>query len=306
MKQLTLLFVLTAILAITGCSTENPLCTDNYCVEGEIYPRSELADDATFSEVEVDDARLLAAIGNIPAPVEITPDTDVNITETDVSTVIASLKADEPTFKGAFISVSAVVDRYTEDGSALYLQTPNNDNWIVRMFVKDYHFDISSIFANDGTSHKFILWISDFENNTIYARAVDPANIASGRSVLNQSGSTISTSVSEVIDSMKKGESFFIFKRILISATVVNLRESTIQSTGQSYEVLQLTENVSDLFHTKENHSFRIYPTVELWTEFDQEFTAGVSYTFELIVHYFSGRDFFDAKDIGVVTYLAE
>ena len=32
--------MLTFLMLTIGCSTENPLCTDNYCVEGEIYPRA--------------------------------------------------------------------------------------------------------------------------------------------------------------------------------------------------------------------------------------------------------------------------
>ena len=52
-----------------GCNTENPLCTDNYCVEGEIYPRSELVGD--FSPIAVDDSIILAALVGVPTPVEI-------------------------------------------------------------------------------------------------------------------------------------------------------------------------------------------------------------------------------------------
>ena len=56
-----------------GCNTENPLCTDNYCVEGEIYPRSELVGD--FSPIAVDDSVILATFAGVtPAtPIEITP-----------------------------------------------------------------------------------------------------------------------------------------------------------------------------------------------------------------------------------------
>ena len=53
-----------------GCSTENPLCSDNYCVEGEIYPRSELVGD--FSPIAVDDSVILATFAGVtPAtPIE--------------------------------------------------------------------------------------------------------------------------------------------------------------------------------------------------------------------------------------------
>ena len=46
MKHLFLIFVL--VMAIVGCETTNPLCTENYCIEGEIYLKSDLEADATF------------------------------------------------------------------------------------------------------------------------------------------------------------------------------------------------------------------------------------------------------------------
>lgn len=54
MKHYLFLIVLMAFMlfvfcmALAGCSTENPLCTDNYCVTGEIYAKTDLAEDATF------------------------------------------------------------------------------------------------------------------------------------------------------------------------------------------------------------------------------------------------------------------
>ena len=46
MKHLFLIFVL--VMTIVGCETTNPLCTENYCIEGEIYLKSDLEADATF------------------------------------------------------------------------------------------------------------------------------------------------------------------------------------------------------------------------------------------------------------------
>ena len=52
------LFIFLVILVIslafsTGCSTENPFCTDNYCIEGEIYPRSDLPSDEKVSDLAI-------------------------------------------------------------------------------------------------------------------------------------------------------------------------------------------------------------------------------------------------------------
>ena len=297
------------VVSTLGCSTENPLCTDNYCVEGEIYARSELADDAAFSKLAIDDSVIFATLaGATIEPPKTTLDTDVNIIDTDLSTVTASLKADEPKFKGAFISVDAIVDKYTSDGTGLHLRKAhaNDPEWIVRMFVKGFHFDISSIFANESTSYNFILWVSGYENNTIFCRAVDPSNIASGHSVLHGNGKIINTTVSEVVNSMQKGESYFIFKKIVITAPVEHFRKATIERTGQKYETVHLIEWESDVLNQKANHTFSIYPNASLWTEFNQDFVVGTSYRFELIVHDLSGTSFSDPNDIGVVTYLAE
>ena len=56
-----------AAVGIVGCETQNPICTENFCVTGEVFPRSALG-DREFSEVDVDDSRLLAALAGIPEP----------------------------------------------------------------------------------------------------------------------------------------------------------------------------------------------------------------------------------------------
>lgn len=58
MKLLTFLLI---PLLFAACSTENPLCTDNYCVTGEIFPRADLDDDATFDMLPatVNEAKLI-------------------------------------------------------------------------------------------------------------------------------------------------------------------------------------------------------------------------------------------------------
>ena len=42
MKYVLVVSIVIYHLLCVGCSTENPLCTDIYCVEGKIYPRSQL------------------------------------------------------------------------------------------------------------------------------------------------------------------------------------------------------------------------------------------------------------------------
>lgn len=54
--------LITAFLFSLGCETTNPLCTDNYCVEGEIYPKSDLRPGAKYGELPIDDAAIFAAL----------------------------------------------------------------------------------------------------------------------------------------------------------------------------------------------------------------------------------------------------
>ena len=48
MKLFIFSLLVIAIVFTLGCSTENPLCSDTYCIEGEIYLKSDLEADATF------------------------------------------------------------------------------------------------------------------------------------------------------------------------------------------------------------------------------------------------------------------
>ena len=53
------------LVVAAGCSTENPLCTDNYCVEGNIFLKSDLEEDQIYSvlPVDIDESALIAAFG---------------------------------------------------------------------------------------------------------------------------------------------------------------------------------------------------------------------------------------------------
>ena len=77
-----------------------------------------------------------------------------------------------------------------------------------------------------------------------------------------------------------------------------------ILCTQQDYQTLELMPDVFDIFNAKENRSFSVFPALSLWTEFDETYEVGITYTFELIVHSLSRRGYFDAKNIGVVAYL--
>ena len=51
MKLFTFSLLAIAIVFSFGCSTENPLCTDNYCVEGEVFAKSDLEDGQSYDDL---------------------------------------------------------------------------------------------------------------------------------------------------------------------------------------------------------------------------------------------------------------
>ena len=225
----------------------------------------------------------------------------VEIIETDLSTVLSSFSAGETDYLYKFVQFDAVVDSYTTDKSALRLLTPEGQpRVLIRLFVKNYHIDVSLIFAAEQ-SYRFVVWIDTFENDTIFCLSVDPADMDSGRTLFDDMGQTLNTTIDAVVESMKAGETYFVFKRIVVTAPVYEVYEGTIDSTQQDYQVL-------DLFNSNsiENHRFAVYPSLDLWTQFDDTYAVGITYTLELIVHPISGHDFFDANEIDVVTYLAD
>ena len=73
MKYLLILIVF-AILSL-GCETENPICTDNYCVTGEIFPREELGgQDFQEAPSTISENQLLALFTERPD--EVVPSLD--------------------------------------------------------------------------------------------------------------------------------------------------------------------------------------------------------------------------------------
>ena len=53
---------------VIGCLTENPLCTDNYCITGEVFSKDELAAGQTFEVLPLDETAIVAAIDAATLP----------------------------------------------------------------------------------------------------------------------------------------------------------------------------------------------------------------------------------------------
>ena len=143
-----------------GCNTENPLCTDNYCVEGEIYPRSELVGD--FSPIAVDDSVILATFAGVtPAtPIETTPEPATN--QVSVANIVSDVAINgvDSDYVGQTVTLTATVRfNFVDDGSgAITLVTDNRD---ISFFVTDYVNPNSLANYAEGSTYEFTLFIEE-------------------------------------------------------------------------------------------------------------------------------------------------
>ena len=115
-----------ATISIVGCETQNPICTENFCVTGEAFPRSEIG-DREFSEVDIDDSRLLAALAGIP---EQTTPVDETVDNT-LAEIVSDTAAGGTAYNGRFVNVTGEVkENFTLDpdssSEALTLQSGND------------------------------------------------------------------------------------------------------------------------------------------------------------------------------------
>ena len=122
-----------ALLIFTiGCSTENPLCSDNYCVSGEIFLRSELLEGEEFSEVNVVESSLIAAFANAtpvtpvettPAPEpETTPDETAPVASSTLSDIVTDVAAGNTTYLNQTVTITGYV-AHKGDGGAMVIHT---------------------------------------------------------------------------------------------------------------------------------------------------------------------------------------
>ena len=151
MKYILTYAVMVAFLILTiGCSTENPLCTTNYCVEGEIYPRSWLDRSETFDEISVDDTTLLnAVVGTTPPPIPLS----------DTSTlpdIVAHVAAGGRDCLEKTYAITGTVDfNYQGTTSAfITLETHNND---VTFFISDREDSDAFVDYDEGETYTFTI-----------------------------------------------------------------------------------------------------------------------------------------------------
>ena len=178
---LIMFIVFVAMMMTIGCSTENPLCTDNYCVEGEIYPRGDL--DGDFSQIAIDDSVILATLVGVPTPVEVnpqtqnpTPPTQVTLegaTQTTIDAIVSNTLSGGNRFEGTVVEITAVADFVDDDNEWIALETNNSDVvFYVNAYGDDTEGTLKTLFVK-GKSYALQLYIQDQEpDNAIVENAI--------------------------------------------------------------------------------------------------------------------------------------
>ena len=160
-----------------GCSTENPLCSDNYCVSGEIFLRSQLLEGEEFSEIDVVESQLLAAFANVTpqTPVETTPEPS----EVSLADIIADAAAGNTTYVDQTVTITGYVVWKSDAGTSMVIYETNN---FLASGAESAAFFISTKVADDpvelanyvvGVSYTFTVYIYGIlppnENRNRYA-----------------------------------------------------------------------------------------------------------------------------------------
>ena len=165
-----------------GCSTENPLCSTTYCVDGEIFLRSQLLEGEEFSEVNVVEQSLIAAFANTtpatPAtPVAVTP--ALPITDVSLADIIADAAAGNTTYIDQTVTITGYVVWKSDAGTSMVIYETNN---FLASGAESAAFFISTKVADDpvelanyvvGVSYTFTVYIYGIlppnENRNRYA-----------------------------------------------------------------------------------------------------------------------------------------
>ena len=108
-----------------GCSTENPLCSDNYCVSGEIFLRSQLLEGEEFSEVNVAESNLISAFANATPVTPVTPVETAPVVISTLSDIVTDVAAGNTTYLNQNVTITGYVAHKGDDGAMVIHTGPS-------------------------------------------------------------------------------------------------------------------------------------------------------------------------------------
>ena len=234
-------FLLVSIIVVfsLGCNAENPLCTDNFCAIGEIFPRSELEEGQAFSEVDIDDSVIFATLAGA-MPVETTPAVDTTFDD-----IIADVAAGGTQYVGQTLEITApVLANYV---TSVILFT-NNDN--VTFYVKSSENPDLLDVLKDGKTYTLTLEIeeisppdAEFDWYAIWSELPNDADIVENP----PTQTTVSSIVSDVVSGNIRylGQTIEVSGVVYLSNTEMKNKRAMAIRTG-SAEVLWIVFAIED------------------------------------------------------------
>ena len=241
-----------------------------------------------------------------------TPTLPAGVTATEIETIVADVASGNTDYEHDWVYVEGLVSTDLTDGGRSLLLETGNDEVLFRVssFVK-----VSQLSHwVKGNRYGFILLITGIQTSdttgktTIFSLVDDPDNLRNGTSVLTPTtNDVIAASIDVILESFRRGESYYIGKRVgFLESVKVRNEDQTSEFLGTTFDSLVVyVENVP-LFATGRD-SFFIYPTLRLFdAEIDAKYSKGSLHNFEVTIHYLSGQDFFNPDKVSIVGYFED
>ena len=166
MKNRNMLFLLVLfalamivwVLAFTGCETQNPICTENYCITGEIFAKDDLAENQAFDAlpgtVSEDD---LLAIFRGDAPVVNTEN------EATLQDILSDVRLGNKTYLNKVVTVTGIVAWRNTDGRSLVISEDGSVLVAIPFFITSFE-DASLLNSyRVGGSYTFTVMITQIQ-----------------------------------------------------------------------------------------------------------------------------------------------
>ena len=203
---------------VMGCESQNPICNDQWCVDGRIFSRAEIG-DAEFDEVDVNTTNLFTLIGDMP-PAE----TENTTPSVDLARIVADVNGNGigSEYKGQTVTITAVawinyshVATVNIKGIGLYTH-----NSKVSCIVQDADGvnDLESV--DTGSTYTLTISITEIHQNatapdkmTIYANLVTPPE--------KEDVAIQDVTIAEIVTDVANGGTGYLKSTIRVNATVL-------------------------------------------------------------------------------------
>jgi hypothetical protein len=288
MKLFTFSLIAVAVVLTLGCETRNPICSENFCVVGEVFPRSKL-DTAVFSEVAVDDTRILAILTGITPvtpPVETPVDDPVSVSmETIVADVTANGSNSEYKEKTVTLTATVEFSFTTQSGDTVITLFTHNDN--VSFYVDRVNTVSDPSEMGSHTTYTFTLFIADIIEST-----TDPGDTLIFSGLIERP--TLAdieiedVTLAEIVSDVAAGGQSYLWKTVRLEATVLSdatLAEGVISlvtgDAGVHFFIIDLSRPEKlDAYRSLLSYTFTLY--IENIAEVENEpgvysITAGIA-----------------------------